>query len=158
MDASTKGPRVDQRGAAELPGIFVCGNALHVNDLVDYVSESGEAAGRGAADFARQRAEGGPARSRSLLPLKAGPGFLYAIPQFLDLSAPGPAAVYFRSNATLRDGATVRLRSGDQVILEKRYAALRPPEMERLELDPSAIPAGAASLVLELERREAGRG
>ncbi len=158
LDPATKGPRVDQGGASEIPGVYVCGNALHVNDLVDYVSESGELAGKGAAAFALALAQGRPPPGRSLIPLKAGPGFLYALPQVLDLAAPGPALLWFRSNSTLKDGATVRLRAGEAILLERRYSALRPPEMERLELDLQAVPPGTASLVLEFERREAGHG
>ncbi len=54
FDPRTGGPQVDQFHMTSVEGIFVCGNALHVNDLVDYVSESGEIAGRAAADYARQ--------------------------------------------------------------------------------------------------------
>jgi thioredoxin reductase len=46
IDSKTKGAVVDERNETLLRGIFVCGNALHVNDLVDYVSESGEIAGK----------------------------------------------------------------------------------------------------------------
>lgn len=163
LDPATKGPRVDQCGASSVDGVFVCGNALHVNDLVDYVSESGEAAGRAAADYARRSAAGTGAASASLLGprggrilrLKAGPGFLYAVPQFLDLDRKGPATIYFRSNATIRELARVTLRAGGTEVLGKRYAALRPPEMERLELDLGSIPEGATQVTLELER---GRG
>lgn len=174
LDPSTKGPAVDQNGASAVDGVFVCGNALHVNDLVDYVSESGEIAGAAAADHAlavrpgaaatgRAGGPSGPASAgRKALRLKAGSGFLYAVPQFIDVARPGKAVIFFRSNSTIRDGARVTLRVGDKsgggaqtsAIIEKRYAALRPPEMERLEIDLGAIPATAASLVLELERKE----
>jgi NADPH-dependent 2,4-dienoyl-CoA reductase/sulfur reductase-like enzyme len=159
LDPATRGPRVDQEGESAVDGVFVCGNALHVNDLVDYVSESGEAAGAAAAAHAlRATAKEGPAGApREAVRLKAGPGLLYVVPQFLDSARAGKAVIYFRSNATLREGATVRLMAGEATILEKRYAALRPPEMERLEVDLASIPAGAESLLLGLERREAGR-
>lgn len=49
MDARTKGPQVNQYMETTVPGLFSCGNALHVNDLVDYVSESGSIAGERAA-------------------------------------------------------------------------------------------------------------
>lgn len=41
-----------------VPGVFCCGNALHVNDLVDYVSESGELAGKAAAHYQPPTAAG----------------------------------------------------------------------------------------------------
>ena len=49
MDTRTKGPQVNQYMETTVPGLFSCGNALHVNDLVDYVSESGCIAGEQAA-------------------------------------------------------------------------------------------------------------
>ena len=51
IDPKTKGPVCDAGLMTSVPGVFSCGNALHVNDLVDYVSESGEAAGKSAARY-----------------------------------------------------------------------------------------------------------
>lgn len=154
LDRVTRGPKVDQFGACLAEGLYCCGNALHVNDLADYVSESGEAAGRAAAAYALGQGPGGS--RRELLPVKAGTGVLYAVPQYLDLSAGGSARVYFRSNATLREGARLVARTGETgaVVLSKAYLALRPPEMERVEIDLSRLPADAASLCLEIERKE----
>jgi len=161
LDGLTRGPRADQSGACLAEGLYCCGNALHVNDLADYVSESGEAAGRAAAAYAR----GGPAR-RELLPVKAGSGVLYAVPQFLDLAAAGRgqveagARIYFRSNATLREGARLVLKAegSGEVLLERSYRALRPPEMERVELELGRVPEGASALCLEISRKERGDG
>jgi NADPH-dependent 2,4-dienoyl-CoA reductase/sulfur reductase-like enzyme len=159
LDPATKGPRVDQVGASAVDGVFVCGNALHVNDLVDYVSESGETTGTAAAAFALEAAFRGaksPGTQRRAIRLKAGPGFLYAVPQFLDVARTGPAIVYFRSEATIKDGARATMKAGGATILERRYAALRPSEMERVEVDIAAIPIRADSILLELERGECG--
>ena len=51
LDARTKGAIVDDRYMSSVEGIFACGNALHVHDLVDYVSQEGKKCGRAAADF-----------------------------------------------------------------------------------------------------------
>jgi NADPH-dependent 2,4-dienoyl-CoA reductase/sulfur reductase-like enzyme len=156
LEAATKGPRVDQRGATDIAGLFVCGNALHVNDLVDYVTESGEAAGGAAAEYAA--CESAIAQeshnARRLVPVEAGPGFLYAVPQVIDLSRKEPAAIYFRSKATLRLGGRVALTAGGALLLERRYAALRPPEMERIELDTGAVPIDAPCIRMSLEAKE----
>jgi pyridine nucleotide-disulphide oxidoreductase family protein len=66
MDARTKGPQVNQYMETTVPGLFSCGNALHVNDLVDYVSESGSIAGEQAALLCSGTAfEGNTAAGRS---------------------------------------------------------------------------------------------
>ena len=51
LDARTRGAVVDDRYMTSLDGIFACGNALHVHDLVDYVSQEGKKAGHAAADY-----------------------------------------------------------------------------------------------------------
>ncbi|MDZ5010292.1 pyridine nucleotide-disulfide oxidoreductase, partial [Clostridium perfringens] len=53
LDTRTKGPIADQNYMTMEDGIFICGNAMHVNDLVDYVSESGESAGKAAANYSK---------------------------------------------------------------------------------------------------------
>jgi len=152
LDRATKGPMVDQCGETEIEGLFSCGNALHVNDLVDYVSESGETAGRAAAE----RALSHSADKRRLVRLNAGRGFLYAVPQYIDLNRHDKAALYFRSASTLKDGAKVSLSSDGREVLKRSYTALRPPEMERLELDPAALePAGEGGISFSLEKKEA---
>jgi len=51
LDAKTKGPVVTENLETNIPGIFACGNVLHVHDLVDNVSKEGEKAGQCAAAF-----------------------------------------------------------------------------------------------------------
>ena len=61
LDAVTGGPVVDETLATSLPGVFACGNVLHVHDLVDFVSQEAAAAGRSATfgRFAGQNAAAG---------------------------------------------------------------------------------------------------
>lgn len=128
MDPRTKGPKCDASLMTSVPGLFSCGNALHVNDLVDYVSESGEIAGAGAAAFAKQQQE----TDRTTIPLKAGDKVLYIVPQALDLKVRNDKTiVYFRSREIL-DKSIFRIKSGDRVVYEKKFPFLRPPEMEKL--------------------------
>lgn len=133
LDPATRGPFVDQSGHTLVDGIFACGNAVHVNDLVDYVSESGERAGSSAARYVSRHgsvsARG--AADRSLLPIRADGGFLYVVPQYLDTSATLDAVLFFRSRRTLPAGAIARACAGDRSCSESRYVTLRPPEMER---------------------------
>jgi thioredoxin reductase len=133
LDAATRGPVVDQSGMTLVNGAFSCGNALHVSDLVDYVSESGETAGRAAAAYK-------PGGARRLVPVEAdADSFLYAVPQRIDAASDNLSPVfYFRSKDTLRH-ARVRLICGERVLFEKKYSVLRPPEMERVQVDISGI-------------------
>ena len=148
IDPKTKGPICDTGLMTSVPGVFSCGNALHVNDLVDYVSESGEAAGKSAARYR-------PGQQRTLIPIMAGEGLLYAVPQRLDLQSDNSAVtLYFRSRENLGPCRLVITADGRE-IYTRRYPFLRPPEMERLELDLSAQALTAASQIkLEIEVME----
>lgn len=172
LDAITKGPKVDQSMHTLVDGIFACGNAVHVNDLADHVSESGETAGRAAADYVfRCRSTNSEnlnkKTSRTLIPVRAGPGLLYAVPQFFDYSArhsvtaPGPGDMpvnhasffYFRSRFTLPGGARLQVTAASNnnknnsrtKLYTHSYLALRPPEMERFSVDGRAIREAAGS-------------
>ena len=147
IDPKTKGPVCDAQLMTTVPGVFSCGNALHVNDLVDYVSESGETAGTYAAGYS--------GAARELLPITAGEGLLYAVPQRLDLNADNSAVtLYFRSRENLGRCRLV-LTVDDSEVFSRKYPFLRPPEMERLVLDFSSYGLHAGALVqLEIEVME----
>lgn len=129
MDPSTKGPLVDQDlMSVNVGGVFSCGNSLHVNDLVDYVSESGEIAGLGAARYS-------PEEEAHLIALNKGKNLLYLVPQKLNIESENKKAVfYFRVKATMKNAEFV-VKLGNHEILKKRYLYLRPPEMKRIIFD-----------------------
>ena len=130
IDPKTKGPLCDAGLMTSVPGVFSCGNALHVNDLVDYVSQSGETAGRNAARY-------DPHREQTLIPVTAGEGLLYAVPQRLDLQSDNSAVtLYFRSRQNLGRCRLVITADGRE-LFTRNYPFLHPPEMERLTLDLS---------------------
>ncbi len=127
LDGRTKGPMSDQNCMTMVGGVFCCGNALHVNDLVDYVSESGEAAGRAAAAYTPHE--------RTYAELKTDDNFLYIVPQKISLSELiEPVVVYFRSKSDM-DKTRLTVTADGREIYKKIYQRLRPPEMERIELD-----------------------
>ena len=76
------------------------------------------------------------------------------MPSRLDVAA-GQAVIYLRSARTLRN-AQVAVTVGGETLMRKRYPVMRPPEMERLVLDLTAIPAGAEKVILNLKGEENG--
>lgn len=131
LDPKTKGPVCDGQLMTSVEGIFTCGNALHVNDLVDYVSESGESAGENAAKYVK--------RERREAVITASPALLYAVPQKLDLNSDNSKTVlYFRSREVL-DGCTFKIKVDGKEVFSKKYPFLRPPEMEKLIVDFSSF-------------------
>ena len=139
IDPRTKGPKCDAQLMTSVEGVFSCGNALHVNDLVDYVSESGEIAGENAAKYS--------AGKRQEIPIVAGGNLLYAVPQLLNLCADNSSTtVYFRSRENL-NGCKFKITVDGKEVFSKKYPFLRPPEMERLVIDFSAYGITAQSQV-----------
>ncbi len=131
LDRNTRGPLCDDSLMTTVPGVFSCGNALHVNDLVDYVSESGEIAGAAAAAFC--------GAERRTVRLNAGSGLLSLVPRMLDLNHDiSKVTVYFRSREVV-DNCALVIRAKGSEVFRKKYAFLRPPEMERLPIDFSAF-------------------
>lgn len=130
MDVKTKGAFVDQTCQTRIDGVYACGNALHVNDLVDYVSESGETAGANAAC---------QVAIRHLVDIRVGKGLLYAVPQMLDVNADLKNVVmYFRANAEMQNKKLV-VKVGDVTVFSKIYSKLLPPEMERVVVNFSDV-------------------
>ncbi|NLY39239.1 MAG: FAD-dependent oxidoreductase [Firmicutes bacterium] len=144
LDPRTGGPIVDQNLMSCREGLFCCGNALHVNDLVDYVSESGETAGRAAAAYVFTGR-----RQRELIAVKAGANLLSLVPQQLDRKSGGAVTFYFRSAHTLKN-ALLTISAGGQILKQKKYLVLRPPEMQRLVFEQAAIPHNAAELAFAI--------
>jgi len=122
-----RGPVCDQNNMTMVDGVYSCGNAMHVSDLVDYVSESGENAGRSAASYA--------AGKRTLVDVNWSGDFIYAVPQRVDVDdLRGETTMFFRS-ARERGETTVRLFADGNEVFSMQYKQLRPPEMERIKVN-----------------------
>ncbi len=131
LDPRTKGPVVDGQYMTGVPGVFCCGNALHVNDLVDCVSQNAAAAGRNAALYKKA--------DRRTVQITADRSLLCFVPQTLDLNRDNAqVTVYFRSREPL-DGASLVIYKDGEEVFRRKYAFLRPPEMETLDLDFNAL-------------------
>lgn len=131
IDPKTKGPIVDNNLMTDTNGIFSCGNALHVNDLVDYVSESGEIAGKSACRYIDSNCN----VSIKDMKINVSDDFLYMVPQNLNLNnLSDKTDIYFRSKRD-RNNVVLKLLINGKAVYEKKYQFLRPPEMEKIILD-----------------------
>lgn len=131
MDTRTKGPQVNQYMETTVPGLFSCGNALHVNDLVDYVSESGYIAGERAALLcSRTPLEGNTASERTAA-AEYHTAELGKIEPFLTEVQPAalrknPAEIPIYADKTLLYQTPARIApDGNQAVLYFRSAAQR---------------------------------
>jgi thioredoxin reductase len=128
----TGGAVVDETLMTSVPGIFSCGNVLHIHDVADFASHEGFEAGAFAARFARGELPAG-ARVR----LSPGRNIRYVLPQ---LVRPGTANadLNFRVTRPLRAcRVIVRGRSSEKVYFRKKYSRLLPSELQKIRIRPA---------------------
>lgn len=127
INRRTKGPVCDQNYMTSVEGVYSAGNCLHVNDLVDYVTENALEAGKNSAHYEK--------RARKYVPLSIDNNFLYIVPTVLDVNGDtSDVTVYFRASRDMKN-ARLRLSVDGKEVMTKKYQAVRPPEMERLKIN-----------------------
>ena len=132
LSPKTKGAIVDENRQTQADGIFACGNVLHVHDLVDYVSEEGELAGRSAARYIMKKTAAGEKRE-----VKAGENVGYVVPQTISANATD-TKLYFRVTKVI-DGGAVTVTSGEKTLLTIKKPVLTPGEMQTLTLSAAKL-------------------
>ena len=136
MAPATNGPLVNESLETSVPGVFACGNVLHVHDLVDYVSQEAANAGKYAAEYlqdlhAEGRSVGEPKTS---VPILAGKGVRYTVPQSIRLSRMEDSlTVRFRVTDVYRN-CRIGIFLNDRPLRSIRRPRLAPGEMEQVIL------------------------
>lgn len=139
LNNRTKGPVCDQLYMTSVDGVFCAGNALHVNDLVDYVTENAVEAGKNSAKYVKS--------IRNNININAGREFLYTVPTVLNLNAPlEDTTVYFRASSD-RANVKFKIKVDGNEVYSKKYSVLRPPEMERLKINFNEYNLNAGSKI-----------
>lgn len=132
MDGVTNGPVVSSDMQTSRPGVFACGNTVHIHDLVDFVSQEAALAGASAAHFVTGHAP--PADDVRLEP---GENVAYCVPQ--SISTQRDHTVYLRVRRPL-EGCRLRLEAPDGTLVhEKRLRYVFPAEMITLTVRPRLL-------------------
>ena len=124
----TRGAVVSQTRETSIEGIFACGNVLQVHDLVDFVSEESEIAGKYAAKYVL-----GERTAHDYVEVINGKNIAYVCPQKVDKSLEENVKVFFRVTNTFRD-CMVTAKCGDVVLAQKKKKIALPGEIETLTL------------------------
>ena len=148
MHPLTSGPIVDQRRQTSMPGIFAAGNVVHVHDLVDFVSEEAEIAGK----FAALTALGKLDEQLTVVKVEPGNGIRTCVPQKLSLPQEGEAARLFMRVANPERKVKLEVKSGDTLIMSKILPAAKPSEMIALDLPAEKTKLIKGSLTVALNR------
>ncbi len=131
MNQVTFGPEVGDQLETSSPGIFACGNVLHVHDLVDYVSEEAALAGASAAAYVKAD---GDKEAAHAVELKAENGVRYTVPQKIDVeNMKDKVTVRFRVADVYKD-RFISVYYDDVRVSHKKKKVLAPGEMEQIVL------------------------
>ena len=131
----TDGAMVDESLQTSIPGVFSCGNSLHVHDLVDFVSMEGEIAGKSAARFLLSKREGvvNSVESTELIETVPLEGVSYLLPSILRPAQSDTFDLKFRVTRPFQN-VNLLLKLNGQLLKKKKKNFLLPSEMENLRL------------------------
>ena len=146
LSERTRGALVDQYRETEAEGIFSAGNVLHVHDLADFAAEEAEEAGRAAARYLQK----GRRTDTTRVPVLAGQGISYVLPQSLTLPAEGDVKLYFRVKAPMK-APVYTVKCGERVLLTRKKLAALPGEMEALTLSAAILADVTGEAIVEAE-------
>ena len=135
LSGATSGAVVDETFETSVPGIFACGNVLHVHDLVDHVSHESFLAGKAAASFVRSGRSDAP-----VIRVEDGNGVRGTVPQQIHRDVGGDVDLMFRPSQVFRNSAAV-VTCGGQEVLRKKAMIYTPGEMAVLTLKAEQIRA-----------------
>lgn len=151
IDQRTKGPAVFEDMETSLPGVFACGNVVHVHDLVDFVTAESARAGAAAARFARS----GAACPGAALQLQNGDGVGYTVPQQIRPAQVGGLVDIFFRVTRVDAGVDIVVKAGEKTLARYKRERVAPGEMEHISLPKKLLEeVGEAALTVALERRE----
>lgn len=145
MDKITNGAEVDENRQTSAEGIFACGNVLQVHDLVDYVSDEAELAGRGAAEYVL-----GGISCGETVKTASGNGIRYVLPQRINTEVGRDTSLFMR---VTRPFGKVRItaESNGEVLASAVRIKAAPGEMEKLTVKADKLKAADGEITVYLE-------
>ena len=133
----TSGPAVNEILETSIPGVFACGNVLHVHDLVDYVSEESSRAGANAAAYVQNGCR--DSKEGTDIKLVATDGARYTVPGTVNISRMDDnLAVRFRVGAVFKD-SYVSVYFDDERVQHRKKRIMAPGEMEQVILQKKKL-------------------
>ena len=145
IDPVTNGALVDEHCQTQAEGIFACGNVLQVHDLVDYVSDEAERAGRGAAAYLVEKADTG-----RTVAVRPGNGVRYVLPQNVHTECGEDVSLFLRVTQPFGK-VCYTVRSGDAVLATAKRFRAAPGEMEKLTVKAELLKNVTQELTVSLE-------
>ena len=150
MDRRTNGAIVYENMETMAPGIFACGNVVHVHDLVDFVSAESEKAGAAAARYAL-----GEELSGRCIELKNGNAVNYTVPQHIRVEGVEKLCeVFFRVNNVYRDRIITVTDEAGNLLCRFPREHMAPGEMEKIALPRPLLEKAVGSVTVSVIAKE----
>ena len=153
IDSITSGPSVNQFMETSIPGIFACGNSVHVHDLVDHVTEESLLMGKSAAEYIKnQDFKSSDKYSPINIPVTPGNRVRYTVPQHLELEpslfenavsekdkkTDSKIRIMFRSTDVYRS-VLVSVYAGTKLLSQQKKRIVRPGELQTIDVKTSSF-------------------
>ena len=147
LDKRTNGPVVYENMETSIPGIFACGNVLHVHDLVDNVSLEASKAGKSAAKYILSKKE----LSNDYINLVNGNEVSYTCPQKIRKDNVDDAVeVFFRVRSVMKN-KRILVKSNGEVISKVMRLHLAPGEMESVKITKEQLSTCSDTIEISVE-------
>ena len=150
LNPVTNGPFVNEKLETTTPGIFACGNVLHVHDLVDNVSLESEEAGTNAADYALKDKDKMMIKNPLTIEVKAGKNITYTVPSQFVAGGNFEKMINFRVKKPLNNAQLV-IKSNKEIIYQGKIKAFKPSVMEEIKIKDQVLKDYAKEITLAIE-------
>lgn len=134
INQATGGPATDNHLMTDIPGVFSCGNCLHVHDLVDYVTQESKTAGEKAAEYVLKNQDPG----QDKIPLLCGKNIRYTVPCHINKDTDAAVTVMFRVTKPMKD-CTIMISQKKVPLMSLKRARCTPGESERIMISKDRI-------------------
>ncbi|HLV09955.1 MAG TPA: FAD-dependent oxidoreductase [Halanaerobiales bacterium] len=150
LDRRNGGPVVNELRETEMPGIFACGNVLHVHDLVDYVTEEGEISGKAVAAYL----SGGLRRRKKEVKIEVGEDINYVVPHKVIYKEKGRKRIklFMRVKRPLENARINISNQQDRILLSYKKDLLTPGEMVTVFLPESILDVQLSFLKISVDK------
>lgn len=129
LDPVTGGPKVNELMETSIPGVFACGNVVHVHDIVDFVTQEARRAGAGAARLIK-----GAVKDGNTIQTKPDEGVRYIVPQVIrPANMDQKQTLFFRVTDVFKD-KELALYGDDKLLRRIKKRHMAPGEMVMVEV------------------------
>ena len=140
IDRRTKGPFVFENRETLTPGVFACGNVVHVHDLVDYVTKESETAGKGAAQYILSQQNSGTSFNlKDAVEVLTDENISYTVPQYIHKNTEEKVvSIFFRVRSVYKTDTVIAVYKTDGKTKTKiasfKREHMAPGEMEQINI------------------------